>query len=105
MAVDILACKEFWTKERLAEFADCVDIGKSAFRGRPFIASHDIVMLTGYVEQLQADKERLTVALIANYEFTKYAGANKQINTDEYIKEFFIRGESAQKKAEQALQG
>ena len=54
---------------------------------------------------LTAERDRLREALKINYEFTKYAGANKKTNTDEYLKEFFEKGEQAQKEAKQALSG
>lgn len=47
--------------------------------------------------------EKLVEALKENYEYTKYAGANKRINTIEYMDEFFTRGLSAQQIAKQAL--
>lgn len=42
---DITNCKKFWTKERLGKLS--------------FMSSHDITMLIGYVELLQAETERL----------------------------------------------
>lgn len=57
------------------------------------------------VDKLTEENKQLKAALKENYEFTKYAGANKKLNTDEYMKEFFIKGESAQKIAKKALKG
>jgi len=56
-----------------------------------------------YIVQAFNNHEKLKDALRENYEYTKYAGANKRINTAEYMDEFFNRGLSAQKMAEQAL--
>ena len=47
--------------------------------------------------------DELREALKENYEFTKYAGAVKAANTDEYLIEFFAKGESAQKVAKAAI--
>jgi len=47
--------------------------------------------------------KKLVEALKENFEYTKYAGANKRINTKEYMDEFFKRGLSAQQIAKQAL--
>lgn len=56
-----------------------------------------------YIVQAINSHEKLVKALKENYEYTKYAGANKRINTKEYMEEFFNRGLSAQQIAEQAL--
>ena len=56
-----------------------------------------------YIVQAINSHEKLVEALKENYEYTKYAGANKRINTIEYMDEFFTRGLSAQQVAEQAL--
>ena len=58
---------------------------------------------TAYIAQAINSHEKLVEALKENYEFTKYAGANKRINTPEYMDEFFNKGLSAQKIAKQAL--
>ena len=58
--------------------------------------------VNGY-DALKASHDKLVEALRENYEYTKYAGANKRINTPEYMEEFFSKGLSAQQIAKQAL--
>lgn len=54
-------------------------------------------------DTLKANHGKLVEALTENYEFTKYAGANKRKNTPEYMEEFFNKGLSAQQIAKQTL--
>lgn len=54
-------------------------------------------------DTLTKQHDDLLAALKENYVFTKYAAAIKKENTDEYLKEFFRLGESAQKAAKAAI--
>ena len=56
-----------------------------------------------YTAKAINNHKKLVEALRENYEYTKYAGANKKVNTDEYMEEFFNMGLSAQQAAKQAL--
>jgi len=55
------------------------------------------------VKKLAKQNEKLLEALKKNYDFTKYAGACKKVNTDEYLEKFFELGEEAQKLADAAI--
>lgn len=74
--------------------------------GEKIIAHIDrslIYDLCDLLDTSEAENKDLLEALEENYEFTKYAGAVKKTNTDEYLEEFFAKGESAQKVALAAI--
>lgn len=68
-----------------------------------FVCSVNTTANRDYIAQVINSHEKLVEALKENYEFTKYAGANKRTNTAEYMDEFFKRGLSAQQKAKETL--
>ena len=71
--------------------------------GFPFICGDINTEYADYIVQAINSHEKLVKALKENYEYTKYAGANKRINTQEYMDEFFNRGLSAQQVVKQVL--
>ena len=62
MNIDISECKKFWVCRKPYEPID------------KFIAVHDINMLIGYVEQLQAKNEKLTTGIKKAVDFLKKGG-------------------------------
>ncbi len=63
----------------------------------------DYHYLENEITTLKQQRDDLLEALKENYEFTKYAAAVKRTNTDEYLNEFFDKGEVAQKLAKAAI--
>lgn len=55
-------------------------------------------------KEITQQRDDLLTALKENYEFTKYAAANKKLNTDEYMEAFFPLCESAQEIAKAAIE-